>query len=82
MSVSRSVIKQLIEVGQSAILQRVEAMKAAEEEVSGDDVICAYVSMCRHALIAAKKHGVKGDVLVTVLQQIILEVSDAKGQVS
>jgi hypothetical protein len=60
MSVSRSVIKQLIEVGQSAILQRVEAMKAAEEEVSGDDVICAYVSMCRHALIVGQEARCQG----------------------
>jgi hypothetical protein len=82
MPADEDVVLTITNVGQEAIANKVDELTAAGTPVTGDDVISVYLTMCRHAVVMAKRHGVKAQVLIDPLQLIILELSEPKGKVS
>jgi hypothetical protein len=77
MPANKAIVLRLVEVACDAIIKEVETLNA-----SGEDVVSAYTTMCRNALLAARKHGVYAAPLLDVLQRMLLEVSEPKGRVS
>lgn len=76
-----AIVRQLIAAAQDAVTERLAAIEATGEQVSADELISVYVSLCNHALTIAKKHGAKQEVLLEPLRQMMFELAEPKGRV-
>lgn len=78
----KEVITAIITSAQDAILAKVEELNKQDEAnaVTGDEVISAYVTMCRSALVVSQRYGADPQKLIDALNLIVLELSPTKGQ--